>query len=222
VLEALVAVPDELAARVVDESGSSDAVTVDLGEELSRAADRAFLFQLPDGPASAPAPRAISRRTGIEVAAAADLLGTLRAVVAAVLGGVPRPAFRNPGWILHPDLLDRVSRIRTIDGLAESPANEARSLASFCLFRLVSADEGMLFGFPFATSAEATNAAGVPRLYFGADWQEAWVAVDPSFITVDIPGAPSVPNATVIRASMSVDFALRRETAFAWADPPPP
>jgi hypothetical protein len=227
VLEAMVAVPDALAARVGEQPELGDVVKVDLGDELSRKADRAFLIDLPDvGPAAAPVPRAIGRRPGIQVATAADLLKTLRDIVDTVFAAVPRPAFRNPGWVLHPEVLSRVGRIRTANGQTESGAAGALSLADFGLFRQVSASDGMLLGFPFTTSSEATDGTIPPpptslRIFFGADWQEAFIAVGMSLVTVDVPGEPSVPNATVIRASMAVDFALRRESAFAWADPPP-
>ena len=220
ILEAMVAVPDALAGRVAEQPTLGAPVEADLGEALSRAADGAFLAGLP---------HAVSKDGARAPRAGGDLLKTLRNVVTKVLG--QRPAFRSPGWVLHPDLLDRVLRIRTIDGeqqstanAARSTANAARSLSSFGLLRVVSAGEGMLLGFPFVTSFKATNGAdpGEPRIYFASDWQEAYVAIDPSFVTVDLPVTPFVEDATVIRASMPVDFALRRTTAFAWADPPPP
>jgi hypothetical protein len=39
-------------------------------------------------------------------------------------------------------------------------------------------------------------------------------------VIVDTPAAQEVSGATVIRASMTLDFILRREDGFAWADAP--
>jgi hypothetical protein len=102
----------------------------------------------------------------------------------------------------------------------ESGGVNARPLAQYDVLRLESAAGGLLFGMPFVTSGEATDAAGGPRIYFAADWNEAWIGVDPDVTAVAHPGGAAVAGARLIRASLSVDFVLRRAEAFAWADSP--
>jgi hypothetical protein len=209
VLEAMVAVPDAVTDRIADQRELGDAVMVDLGEALSSEADKTFLNNLADD---------VSKDKDRVAVTKGDLLERLVAVIDTLRAkGLP---FRTPGWILNPETLDRVARIRTTEGTKDDRGPAARSLTELGLVRLVSAGEGMLLGFPYVTSAVATNGAGKARIYFGSDWPEAYVGVDPCFVMVDVPGAPGVPDHTVIRASMPVDFALRRPKAFAVVDPP--
>jgi capsid protein len=210
-VDAAVAVPSGVLGRLGHDPESASALKADLVEALVRAVDNALLVTLP---------RSISTVAPGVATVANDLLATLRAVVAAVLANPLPPSFRNPGWILHPLSVERAARLRTLDGQTESAGVNARPLAEYDLLRLDSAAGGQLLGMPFVTSGQAVDAAGAPRIYFGADWDEAWIGVDPDVTTVSTPGGPVVAGARLIRASLSLDFALRRLEAFAWADSP--
>jgi hypothetical protein len=216
-VEAVVATPVALFPHIADDPGLAVTVKADLGEELVRAADAAMLMG-PPGPLAA-----IATRGAINVAAAGDVLATLRAMLEAVFARAPRPAFRNAGWILHPSTVDHLSRARTSNGQIESGVPSARPLADYDLLRFESAYGGLLLGLPFVTSAETMVAPGPPpqvRIFLSADWDEAWIGVDPSVVAIDLPGGAAVGGARVVRASLPVDFELRREAAFAWADFP--
>jgi Phage capsid family len=211
-IEALVAVPSALYSHAVAGAELASALKDDLGEAIVQNVDAATLLTLP---------RSIGSRAAIqEPTVAGDLVATLRAVLLRVLGHASRPAFRSPGWILHPLTLVDSATLRTLDGATVSTAVNARPLADYDLLRLDSGHDGMLFGAPFVTSGDAVDATGSPTIFFGADWEEAWIGVDPELVTVDRPAAPAVAGARVIRASMSLDFTLRREPAFAWAVAP--
>jgi len=214
-IEAAVAIPSDLAVRFADEPEVALPIKADLAEAIANAMDSAALLG-PDPPLAG-----LSTRAAANVPTAGDLLATLRDMLEKVLA--EKPAFRNAGWILHPQTVDHVARIRTTDGLTETaPAvPEALSLAQLDLFRLDSARQGMLLGVPFMTSGVAVADPGppiVPRLFLAADWDLAWIGVAPSFVEVDRPGGPPVAGARVIRASMPIDVEFRHEEAFAWAD----
>ena len=208
-LEARVAVPDRLLRGFAANPELADTLKFDLAEALARRADQTFLGTGVGGPNGI---SALVRPTS----ARGNRLQRLRRVLTAIRGA--GLALRNPGWIVHPDTLDALTKLKTVDGLDPSAGAGARTLDSFfALLRLDGADGGMLLGFPFVTSA-AASVGNAQRIYFAADWQEAWVGVDPYFVTVDAPAEPAGPDETVIRASMSLDFTLRREAAFAWTN----
>ena len=167
----------------------------DLADGLARGADSAFL--------AGAKPRGISARADLEVTKAASVLETVRAVVTNLREKQEAPEFRQPGWILHP---------RTLDDLTRSPVGD--TLDKYRLLRLDRADGGTLAGFPFVTSPGTVEAEPPPtRVYFAADWSDAFVGIGERPVIVDTPAAPEVSGATVIRASMTADFILRRRMA---------
>ena len=215
-IDALVAMPSALVARVSDDPELAGPAKADLAEALVNEADRAMLV----GPNPL---KGISSQVVSAGTVPNDLLATLRGILAQVFNVAPRVAFRNPGWILHPLTVVWLSEIRTTDGWSNNNVQGARTLAELGLFRFDAARQGMLLGLPFVTSRVppvGASAQPKPRIFFGADWDEAWIGVDPSFIDVDLAGRPAVQGARVIRASMSIDFDLRRKEAFAWANSP--
>jgi hypothetical protein len=208
-LEAWVSVPDALFRHLGENPEVADALKSDLADSLARGADAAFL----DGPRP-PLPGRIGALAGLTPTG--SLLSMVLSIVAEIRGK-PSVDFRSAGWILHPRTLDALTRF-----VPPAP-DDAPTLKEFCLLKLDGADGGMLVGLPFVTSeAVAVREAAEPRIYFAADWGDAWVGVAGTPVTVDTPVEPSVTSEVVIRASMALDFALRRDDGFAWADVPWP
>jgi HK97 family phage major capsid protein len=208
-LDALLAVPNQLLSGIAENAELADALKVDLGDAMTLAADTAFLKG-----SGGVRPLGITSYPATKQAAGADLLASARTIVETVRG---RAVFRNPGWILDPLALNGLTRLTTADGLTASTAASARSLDTFALLKLDGVDGGTLLGYPFVMSAAAS--AAKPRLYFSADWQEAWVAISGDLITVDISvDAGFGANETLIRGTMFHDFGLRRPQAFAWLE----
>jgi Phage capsid family len=206
-LEATVSVPLRLVAGIAEDPDLGSTLRVDLADALARRADQAFLAGT--GPGS---PRGVGdriRRTG-PAAGGGELLERLRNVVSGVRAA---NALVNPAWILHPSALDTIGRFLTANGLTAD--QRGRSLDTLPLLRLDGADGGTLLGFPFLTSLGAPG-PNRPAAYFSADWQEAWIGVDPSLVTVTIPGDPAGEDAIGITASLPLDFTLRRDAPFAW------
>lgn len=207
-LEAGVVVTPEVRRALEANPGLADEIKVDLAEALARGADQQFLQTIA---AHVPPPLGV---------VPGDLLATARGVVAAVRPAGPPfpPVFRNPGWILAPDTLELLTTLPTADCLVAGGPG-ARTLDSYRILQLDGVDGGVFLGYAFALSAGAA-APGANSLYFAADWQEALVGIDPSFVSVQVSTeAPPAPpgRGVVIRASMPLDFALRRVGSFAWA-----
>jgi HK97 family phage major capsid protein len=210
-LDALVAVPNRLIPGIAGNAELADALKVDLADALTLAADTAFL----EGSGRVQ-PRGISKSVTKEDPGH-DLLASARALVESVR---QRAVFRNPGWIINPLALNELTRLTTADGLIGC-SGSGRSLDTFALLKLDGSDGGTLLGYPFVMSA-AASAGKAARLYFSADWQEAWVAIGQELVTVDISAeAAFAANETLIRGSMFHDFALRRRKAFAWVEQEP-
>jgi Phage capsid family len=214
-LEASVAVPVRLIPGLAANPELAFTLKLDLAEELALRADEAFLVGAAVG-----GPQGISdlvARTG-PAAGGGQRLQRLRGIAASVRAARP---VRNPGWILHPTALDDIARFLTRNGVVQS-AQQGRAVDTFPILRYDGADGGMLLGFPFVTSTAAFG-AGRPRVYFSVDWEQAWIGLDPYFVTVAVPGAsaapgaPAAPGQVVITASMPLDFILRRAAAFAWS-----
>jgi hypothetical protein len=202
-LEAAIGVPIRILDAAFERVEIAESFLLDLAEVLAVAVDKMCLGTGAGGP------QGIDPR---RPATGGALLANLRDMVQATRSA--RPA-RNPGWILHPDALDTVARFVTQDGLGGNPAG--RTVDSSRLLELDGADGGTLLGFPFLTSAAATE-GGDARAYFSVDWQEAWLGVEPYLVSLYATGEPldDPPGSTVLRASMPLDFTLRREDAFAW------
>jgi Phage capsid family len=201
-LEAWISVPNRVLRSLAANPELSFTLKSDLADGLARGADSAFL--------AGAKPPGISARPDLEVTKAASVLETVRAAVTKVREKREAPEFRHPGWILHP---------RTLDDLTRSPVDD--TLDKYRLLELDGADGGILVGFPFLTSPGTVEAEPPPpRVYFAADWSEAFVGMGERPVNVDTPAAPEVSGATVIRASMTLDFILRRADGFAWADVP--
>jgi HK97 family phage major capsid protein len=207
-LSAVVAVPNRLIGGIAENAELADALKVDLADALTRSADTAFLR----GPGGEVEPEGISKIVDPQPPGD-DLLESARKILESLRKRTPpdeRPVtFRNPGWILDPLALDDLTKLAL-------PTPE--TLDIFSVLKSDRTDGGTLLGFPFVMSSAAS--AGEPRrLYFSADWQEAWVAINRELVTVDISTeARFDTNETEIRASMFHDFQLRRPEVFAWVE----
>jgi HK97 family phage major capsid protein len=207
-LSAGVALSPRIRSAVQASAELADALKVDLAEALARRADEIFLqgsgteCREPKGITKHVTPKRLGR----------DPLGAARNLVTAVRKS-PTPTFRNPGWILGPATLDALTRLVTSDGLKQGGSG-ARSLDSHRLLQLDGVDGGVLLGFPFLISTGAG-----PNVYFAADWQEAWIGLDPYGVSVYLSAEPRRAGAEgiVIRASMPFDFALRDTAVFSCA-----
>jgi HK97 family phage major capsid protein len=213
-LDARVAVPNRRVPDIAENPELADAIKVDLADALALRADRAFLR----GPGGGTEPRGIDGRAGELEKNGATVLALARAIAtAARTREVP---LRNPGWILAATTLDELTRLVTPDGLSVPDPQDGRTLDTYSLLRLDGADGGMFLGFPFIASAAAVAQQDPkdPRIFFSADWQDAWIGIDRELVTVDISAEAAVrTDETVIRASMYHDFTLRRTEAFVWA-----
>jgi len=218
-LAAKMVLSNRLARDVQENAALAQALREDLAEALALRADRAFLCGDPPPPPRVQ-PTGISNSVppNLNLPVAGDLLATVRNMLTAVRTVDPlvNPVFRAPGWILHPATLDALTELLTANGLA---IGAGRSLDSFgTLLRLDGLDCGVLLGYPFVVSAAAFDGRAV-RLYFSADWREAWIGVDGDLVTVDLSAdAHFQTDETVIRATMSHDFTLRRPEAFTWVN----
>jgi hypothetical protein len=170
---------------------------IDLADALALQVDGAC-FSTPPWPAAVTAP-------------AAQPLRRLRNLVSALRSAHPA---RNPGWILHPVGLANIAQFLTRNGV--TAATTGRTVDSFAwLLTLDGGDGGTLLGFPFLTSAAAGTPAR-PLAYLSVDWEEAWLGVEPYLARLEVTGEPAPsPDSTVVRASLPLDFALRRAAAFA-------
>lgn len=208
VLEAGVEVPDPIVRGMEADPDLAHMLKIDLARSLAERADRAFLGK-------AGLPHGVRDEVAAPTARGSDILKLARAIVQGVCASAVE--FRCPGWVLSPGALERLSTLQTMTGV--DAGSEGRTLDTFGLLRLDGADGGTLLGYPFVTSlAASTKDKGEPgALYFAADWQEACIGVDSSFVIVDAPAKPVGAGTTVIRASMALDFRLRRKNGFAWA-----
>jgi HK97 family phage major capsid protein len=205
-LDALVSVANRLIRGIAADAEFADALKVDLADALALAADTAFLRG-----SRQVEPKGISRTRGVRKVdpPGVDLLDSARQILRSLRED--NAIFRNPGWILDPLALDDLTKL---------PA--AGTLDSYSLFEPDRTDGGTLLGFPFVMSSAASARKSEPRrLFFSADWQEAWVAINRELVTVDISAEAGFDaNQTVIRASMFHDFRLRRPGLFAWVEQP--
>ena len=114
--------------------------------------------------------------------------------------------FRAPGWVLAPDVLDELT----------ITASGAANGTTLDMTHLLTNEPPRLLGYPYALSPAAGR-----QVFFGADWGEAWIAVDGRIVTVDVsPDARFASDETVVRAVACHDFLVRRPAAFAYATLP--
>jgi len=198
-LEAAVEIPNRLADAIAEHEEVAWSLLVDLAEALALQVDAACL-RTPPWPPAVTTP-------------SAQLLRRLRNLVQAVRGANP---VRNPGWILHPNALDTIARFLTRNGETSGTTATGRTVDSFqWLLTPDGVDGGTLLGFPFLVSG-AAGTASRPLAFLSVDWQEAWLGVEPYLARLDVTGEPAPsPDSTVLRASLPLDFALRRAAAFA-------
>ena len=174
-LEAWISIPNPVFRSLEENPELAQTLKADLAEALARRADEAFL--------SGPPKENVAARAA-PVPTAGSLLETARDVVSAVRAA--EAEFHSPGWILHPSTLDALTSSTTTNGLVPGGA-QPRSLDSLRLLTLDGVDGGALLGYPFATSTAAGE-----RLFFAADWRQAYVCVAETPVTVDTPVAPAV------------------------------
>jgi len=205
-LAAKAILPDRVARDIAVDRLLALTVKEDLAEALALRADRAFLSGAGPGP------------TGVaglvsDTAFQNDVLATGRALLSEIrtVNEALNPTFRAPGWVLHP---------QTLDVLANGGAGpEGTTVDMFSgLLRVDGADGGEFLGYPFVVSAAAFD-GGTRRIYFSADWRQAWIGLDGVLVDVDISAdAHFQTDETVIRATMGHDFGLVRGEAFKWAE----
>jgi HK97 family phage major capsid protein len=193
-----VIVPDDRARTLAEEPPLGWAVKEDIARALALRADAAFL----DGD-GATMPLGVARVPGVDdmLLNAANPEQTVRAMLTR-LRNVTKHAFANAGWILGAKVLDMLAVAQ--DG--------ARSWDST---RLLQHECGLLLGYPFVVSDAAAD-----RIYFSADWSEAWIGVKRRLVTVDVSSDVRFEtDETVIRTVMRHDLAVRRPARFVVAKP---
>jgi hypothetical protein len=186
-----VIVPDELARELARHPEPAWAVKDDVARALALRADKSWLRGDPF--------------TGVNhVAGDATVAATADAVARTMLGAVRARAgvvFDSAGWILSAETLEQLA----------VAAQGDRSWDSTFLLTPDGADGGLLLGYPFITSAAAGD-----RLYFSADWSEAWIGVERRAVTVDVStDVQFQSDETVIRAVAHHDLVIRRPELFA-------
>jgi HK97 family phage major capsid protein len=218
-LAVTVSLPTQLARQLAERPDVAWAIKEDLAYALALAADGAFLRG--PGPLQPTGLDAVVPVTPwVEPAAGGrDLLATARAMLAELRGvgpgasPLPRPPFRNAGWVLAPHALQDLAALQTDTGLAAGAAGRGpRTLDDTDLLAYDGQDGGVLLGYPYFVS-EAAGAAR--RMFFSADWGEAWIALDGGVVSVDFsPDSGFGTNQIVLRAVMHHDFIVRRPSAF--------
>jgi HK97 family phage major capsid protein len=203
-----IAVRDSLLRGVACSPEVATALKEDIARALVNEADAAFLHggggALPFGitfPGNGHVP------TG-------DLLADARAMIAGLRNG-PRVRFDNPGWVIGVRTLDALTKLRTDHYLTEAPGG-ARTLDSTRLLMLDGDDSGALLGYPFVATMAAQE-GDESRMYFSADWSEAWIGVDQDLVTVAISTETEFKtDQTLLRAVMHHDFVVRTPNLFAY------
>jgi HK97 family phage major capsid protein len=198
-----VVVPNSLVPALAERPETAGALKEDIARALAFRADQAFLHgqNLPEGD---PTPLGISGTAGVN---SADIAGDVLAKAREMVSTVRRnelARFGNAGWVLHP---------ATLEALTKETEGQ-RKLESTRLLKHDGSDGGVLLGYRFVVSRAADHPSDTARMYFSADWSEAWIAADSSLVGVDIAADPSSKSATVISAVMYHDFIVRTPAAF--------
>jgi HK97 family phage major capsid protein len=130
------------------------------------------------------------------------------------LRNVDRVRFAKPGWVID---------VRTLEALTTSTDGLGRTLDATRLLVLDDADGGFLLGYPFvATTAAREGSTRNPksRMYFSADWSEAWIGIDQHLVSVDFSTETAfTTDETIVRAVMHHDFVVRTPRLFAFTLP---
>jgi hypothetical protein len=191
-----VAVPDDLARDIAERPELAWPLKQDLAFSLAFAADGAFLR---GGGRPTAEPCGISTTAGVVESAGATGFASFRRIVTEVraTGAV----FRAPGFILDSSTFDAVAR------MAVPPGGDALDTTD-----LLAYDSRLLFGYPYAITPAADG-----KVYFSADWGEAWIAFDRRLVTIDLSNdARFQSDETVLRAVSRHDFVVRRPEAFGY------
>jgi hypothetical protein len=192
-----VVLPDDVARDLAEQPEPAWAVKEDIADALAVRADRAMLAGHPPLKGIKDLP---------DVAPGGDpagLAAVARALLAKARGGV-RSSFRDAGWILSPESLDDIRELMQGN----------RTWDSTQLVMPDGEDGGFLLGYPFVATQAAEE-----RIYFSADWSEAWIGMRRRVVTVSISkDAHFKSDETVIRAVSEHDFLVRRPELFAVAE----
>jgi HK97 family phage major capsid protein len=205
-----VVVPNPMVRRLVQRPELAEALQGDIARALARRAEEAFLRGNP-----AAGPRGIRHDPGVLKHVPGgpphDPVDLLRGMVTK-LRRAPRARFHDPGWILSPGALDRLTR----------HVAAGRSLDDTRLLQHDGQDGGVLLGYPFvATGAAHDDAVAVDTIYFGSDWSEAWIGAGRGVVGIDVSSdAHFARGQTGVRAVVQHDFLLREPACFVVMDLP--
>jgi hypothetical protein len=226
-----IAVPNRLVRSITEHPELAWALKEDIARALASRADAGFLHGDPDDANEPGQVRGITntRRVRPEFGADEDLLQIARTMVA----GLRRTRgieFRDAGWVLHPNTLQALTELATVDGRTMSAKGTASSLDAFGAGQLLAqdgSDGGILLGYPFVVTEAAADAPREDprnsRMYFASDWGAAWVSATSPLVEVDFSGDIRFnQDETVVRAIMHHDFALSRPEFFTYTEPPVP
>jgi hypothetical protein len=187
-------VRDQLVRALVAHPEIAWALKEDIARALAQRADQLFL----------------QRITVTERTPGPTLLETTRDMVA-TLRDETRVHFANAGWILDATTLAALTTVLTRNTL-RSNSNGATldSMASGQLLAYDGADGGVLLGYPFILSAAAGG-----RIYFSADWSEAWIGADPALVSIQFSADTRFDrDEIVLRAVAHHDLLIRRAWFF--------
>lgn len=158
-----VVLPNRLVRDVIEYPEVGWALKEDLAQTLALRADAAFLSGVGD-----PEPVGISKTAQVNQVPEEktpddkrDVLKTVRAIVRELR--TDTALFRNPGWVLHPQVLAELTAFLTDDSQKMPPKDAAgRSLDATRLLTYDGFDGGDLVGYPFLVS----RAAGAEHAVF--------------------------------------------------------
>jgi hypothetical protein len=209
-----VAVRDSLLRGIARYPEVATALKEDMARALVDAADAAFLHG-----GGGPVPHGITYARAGHAPTDDDPLGTARAIIKK-LCNEPNVRFDNPGWVIDVRTLDVLTKLLTKNYLVRTRDRyNARTLDSSRLLMLDGDDSGVLLGYPFVATTAARE-GNKSRMYFSADWSEAWIGIDQDLVTVDVSTETDFKtDETVVRAVMHHDFVVRTPSRFVYTRP---